>query len=197
MSEFTAIRAVTETLSTLLEEHITNSTDLQLAGVAIELNSPKEMRATPPKSGVSLWLYRVTRNGDTLNGPPLRVGPDEELPRPLPLDLHYLVTPMTGNEEDEQMLLGRVLQTLNDHTVIRGTDLQGDLAGEDTQLRVNLEQLTLEELTRVWSALEEPYQLSVSYQIQVVNVSTAHEPVRTAPVLVEETEYDQILEVLA
>ena len=197
MSEFTAIRAVTKTLRALLEDHITNSTDLQLNGVPIELHSPKEMRAAPPKSGVSLWLYRATRNGDTLNGAPIRIAPDEELPRPLPIDLHYLVTPMTGTEEDERMLLGRVLQSLNDHTVVRGSDLQDDLAGEDTQLRVNLEQLTLEELTRVWTALEEPYQLSVSYQVQVVNIDTAHEPLRSSPVLVEDTEYDQIVEVLA
>ncbi len=198
MSEFTAIRAVSRTLQALLQAHITNSPDPQLRNVPIDLSSPREMRdAAAPNTGpngISLWLYRVTRNGDLLNEPPVPV--DDQLPRqPLPVDLFYLVAPITRTPENEQALLGRVLQVFSDHGVLRGSDLRDDLAGEPTELRLTLETLSLEELTRVWSALEESYQLSASYRVQVVRIDSGHEPLRTSPVRTRRARHDQVLEV--
>ena len=185
MSEFTAIRAVSRTLRELLEEHITNSPLPQVSNVPIVLVSPRELRdasrpPTPP-NGVSLWLYRVARNPDLLNHAPEVV--DSSVRRhPIPVDLHYLISPIAATPDNEQALLGRVLQVLSDHAIVRGADLRDDLAGEDTELRVTLETLSLEELTRIWSALDESYQLSVSYRVQVVAVESGHEPVQRRPV---------------
>jgi hypothetical protein len=113
MSEFTAIRAVTRTLQTLLQQHITDSPDPQLQGVPISLSSLKELRdaATPPNppNGISLWRYCIARNADLLNQLPERVD-DQTVRQPLPVDLYYLVAPITANRENEQVLLGRVLQ---------------------------------------------------------------------------------------
>lgn len=195
MSEFTAIRAVTKTLQALLEQHITNSPEPQLNGVPIDLSSPKEMRVAAgmnQPNGISLWLYRFTRNGDVLNHPPERVD-DELRPQPLPIDLYYLVAPITATPDAEQALLGRVLQVFADHAILRGPDLRDDLEGEPAELRLTLETLTLEELTRVWDALAEPYQLSASYRVQVVRIDSAREPLRASPVLTKRSRYDQIL----
>jgi Pvc16 N-terminal domain len=198
MSEFTAIRAVSKTLQALLQDHITNSPDPQLANVPIDLSSPREMRdaAGPNNSpnGISLWLYRVTRNGDLVNEPPMPI--DSTLPRqPLPIDLFYLVAPITTTPDNEQALLGRVLQVFTDHGILRGADLKDDLVGEPNELRLTLETLSLEELTRIWSALQESYQLSASYRVQVVRIDSGHEPYRVSPVRQRRTRHDQILEV--
>lgn len=196
MSEFTAIRAVSATLKALLQDHITNSPDPQLANVPIDLSSPREMRdaAGPNNSpnGISLWLYRVSRNGDLVNEPQLPV--DDQLPRqPLPIDLFYLVAPITTTPDNEQALLGRVLQVFHDHSILGGPDLKDDLAGEATELRLTLETLSLEELTRIWSALQESYQLSASYRVQVVRIESGHEPSRSSPVRQRRTRHDQIV----
>jgi hypothetical protein len=185
-------------LQSLLQDHITNSPDPQLSNVPIDLASPREMRdAAGPNNtpnGISLWLYRVARNGDVLNQPQVPVG--DELPRPpLPLDLFYLVAPITATPDNEQALLGRVLQVFSDHSILRGSDLKDDLTGEPTELRVTLETLSLEELTRIWSALEESYQLSSSYHVQVVRIESGHEPLRASPVRQRRMRHDQILEV--
>jgi Pvc16 N-terminal domain len=198
VSEFTAIRAVSKTLQELLQAHITNSPDPQLRNVAIDLSSPREMRdaAGPQRTpnGISLWLYRVSRNGDVLNEPQVPV--DDQLPRqPLPVDLFYLVSPITRTPDNEQALLGRVLQVFSDHSILRGTDLKDDLAGEPTELRLTLETLSLEELSRIWSALSESYQLSASYRVQVVRIDSGFEPLRTSPVRQRRIRHDQILEV--
>jgi len=192
MSDFTAIRAVTDTLKSILELGITQSADPQLNGIAIDLRSPKEMRADQV-SGISLWLYRVARDADLLNCQPERLSPTLFRRASIPVRLYYLITPLVVKPEDRQTLLGRVIQLLNDHSQLRGSDLQDSLAGSDEQFRIVLETLTLEELTRVWYSLSEPYDLSVSYEVQVVKIDTDEEAVEAPPVLVRNAGYKQIV----
>lgn len=194
MSEFTAIRAVSKTLKEILEAHITNSSDPQLKNISINLSTPREMRKEK-KTGISIWLYRVARNADLLNRPAERPTPNRMLRRPLPLDLYYLVTPLTDDPESEQALLGRVLQVFNDHSILRGGDLRDTLEGSDEELRLVLEALSLEEITHVWNALNESYQLSVSYMIQLLTIDSDLEPVETSPVISNQKGYKQTLSI--
>ncbi len=180
MSDFSAIRWASRSLQGVLQA--------ALPGVTIDLRTPKEMDQNQNAQGVSLWLYRVVRNPDLLNQPLPRPAPNQILRGVLPLDLYYLLTPLRRDVEDEQMLLGRAMQTLSDHPVLRGSDLVGSLAGSDVQLRV-----TLEEITRVWTALQEPYRLSVSYHVQAVIIESDLEPIQTAPVLRRRETFDQIV----
>ena len=193
MSDFTVVRAVTETLFNILKEGITNSPDPQLNGVAIDLRSPKEMRADNNTTGISFWLYRITRDADMLNNPPERPSPNQIKRQGLPVHLYYLVTPLVTKPEDRQTLIGRVLQLFNDHAILRGADLQDSLIGSTEQFRVTLETLTLEELTRIWFSLSEPYDLSVSYEVQVVKIDSDLEALQQSPVLVRQSGYTQIV----
>lgn len=196
MSDFTAISAMSASLKSILADGITNNPDPQLTGVPVHLLSPKEMRdSLDKKTGISLWLYRVARNGDLQNAPPRFVPPNQITRHALPLDMHYLVTPIMEKAEDEQTLLGRVAQLFNDHTVVRGASLQATLKNSGQEFRLNLETLTLEELTRVWHALAEPYQLSLSYLVQLVSIDSARELAQASPTMTRETSYTQIISV--
>lgn len=195
MSDFTAIEGVTDTLAKILADGITNSSNPQLHGVAIDLRSPKEMREANNATGISLWLYRVTRDADMLNDRPERISPTQIRRSSLPIHLYYLVTPMVSDVGDRQVLIGRVLQLFNDHAILRGADLQDSLAGNTDEFRVTLETLTLEELTRVWFSLSEPYDLSVSYEVQVVKIDTDLEAVEGSSVLTRNAKFAQIVEV--
>lgn len=197
MSRYDALQGISLTLQNLLETHITDSTDPGLQGVPIFLRSPREMRGNDDLqgvNGVSLWLYRTERFAYTLNKPPVREAADRLQREPLPVNLYYLVTPVTENPSDEQLLLGKVLEVFNDHQTLRGPVLQGGLEGGDEELRLTLEPLTLEELTRVWDALKEPYSLSMSYLVQTVDIDSAREPRAVAPVLERRSRYDQIVD---
>jgi hypothetical protein len=195
MSDYPVISAVSQTLRTLLTSDITQSTDSQIKNVPIELLSPKEMQDNNETLGVSVWLYRVSRMGDLLNEPPQRISPTQIARTPLPLLLYYLVTPVSTDPLTRHALLGKVMQVLNDHAILRGADLQGILQGTTDQLRVVLETLSLEDLSLVWDALSEPYQLSVSYMVQMVQIDSAMEPVQVSPVLQRDATYTQILSV--
>jgi hypothetical protein len=196
MSDYTVIGAASQTLQQILRKNITASTDPYLSGIDIFLLSPKEMEETPADAtGVSLWLYKVSRMAEMLNEPPERKVANQVIRTPLPVLLYYLVTPISADPLARHVLLGKVLQVFNDNAILRGLDLQGVLAGTTEQLRVNLEALSLEELSLVWEALSEPYQLSVTYLVQVVKIDSDLEPVKSSLVIEKESKYTQILNV--
>jgi uncharacterized protein DUF4255 len=106
---------------------------------------------------------------------------------PLPLRLHYMITPITsranqGDPETEQYVLGKVMQILHSRPVLRGADLRGEFVGSDVELTVRLETLNLDEIARVWDALEGSYQLCVSYEVSVVNIDSMLEAQAFTPV---------------
>lgn len=191
MSDFSAISAVSLTLRNLLNTNITLSTGV-LGGIAIDLRSPREMQEAGA-SGVSVWLYKVSRLAEMLNEPPERKGPGQLQRAPLPVQLFYLVTPVLVDPITSHTVLGRVLQVFHDNAILRGGDLQGVLGGTTEQLRVNMEALTIEELSLIWDALSEPYQLSVTYQVQVVKIDSDLEPLHASPVLNRNLESSQII----
>lgn len=141
----------------------------------VPLETPQEMIAAS-RQGLSVWLYRVTRDDNRLNDPPtirtLPSGHVEVLPPPLPLRLHYLITPIASGSADspetEQRILGRALQLFHTYPILAGAMLRSELAGSDAEIHVHLEALGLEEITRVWEALEGSYQLLVSYEVKLL-----------------------------
>lgn len=192
MSEYTVLRAASRTLHALLKREITDSGEPEISGITIELRSPKELRVSGVQTAVSLWLYRVTRNAELLNAPPERLSATEVRGPGLPLTLHYLVTPFAEDTAVEQVLLGRALQVLQDHAIVRGADFADSLVGERAELRVTLDTLPLEELTRVWDALKEPYELSASYRVQVLTIDSDREPLQVSPVVERRVGLSQI-----
>jgi len=186
MSEFTAVRAVSQTLKELLEAHIT------LPTVQVFLTSPKEMQQND-QTGISIWLYRITRNEFLLNQPRRRPTNSQTSRPSMPINLHYLITPLMSDPRDEQLLLGLVLQVFNDHATVRGTDLRDALLGGDEELRLSFEAPSLEDLTRIWGALQEPYQASLTYLVQSLLIESDHEPEVAAPVMERETTTTEIV----
>lgn len=198
---YKVLRATSKTLAGYLEQQFQADTELRTffsggGGMVVSLNTPEEMNENNTQ-GLSVWLYRVVRDDQRLNDPPRRVSPNQSLLPPLPVRLHYLMTPITtGNQsagpETEQLILGKVLQAFHSHPELRGTDLKEELAGTDAELQIRLEPMSLEEITRVWEALEGSYQLSVSYEVSLVTIEAATEPERIPAVEVVAPEYGLI-----
>jgi len=189
----TVLRATSLTLVAVLEDSLRSDPvlrhlfDIHSAGhMVVTLNTPEEMRQRK-EEGLSVWLYRVVRDDVRANDPPVRTDPTHLLPPPLPLRLHYLMTAVTqraegATPENEQLILGKVLQRFHTHPELRGADLRDDLQGTDASLHVRLESLTLDEATRVWDALKASYQLSVSYEVTLANILAEVVPERIVPV---------------
>ena len=198
---YTALRATSQTIVEYIRrsfESDSNLSDFFGGGtMAVSLNTPQEMTNNNVE-GLSVWLYRVMRDEHRLNIPPERINKNQVRRIPLPVRLYYLITPIVTNENDsspetEQIVLGKVLQIFHDHPKFRGTDLQSDFEGSAVELNIRLEPLSLEEITRVWDALDRSYQLSVSYEVSVVYIHSAKEPYEVSPVEVAIPEYGVIV----
>jgi hypothetical protein len=193
---FTHIRAASLTLQKVLERSVradpglAQMFDPSLGGNAIVSLATPDGMETAGDIGLSMWLFRLIRDEQTLNEPPRRVPPNLIRRQPLPVRAHYLMTPIiTGNAkmpapEAEQLIIGRVLQTFHDEPLISGPDLAGSYQGTAVELAVRLETLGLDETSRIWEGLERSYQLSVSYEVAVVVIGSALSPVSAPAVKV-------------
>jgi hypothetical protein len=201
---YTSIYAASVALSSYLEAELASvpGPDLGFSGGprVVVLNSPYELREEIKQEGLSVWLYRIERDENRVNVPPVRLPGDRLKPPPLPLRLHFLMTPVTfkgtgASPDVDQMMLGRVMQALHTRPILQGADWAGTfLEGSDAQLHLHLETLPLDELSRVWDALEGSFTLAVSYEATIVNIDVATEPVRISPVQIALPEVSVILE---
>lgn len=161
----------------------------------VSLNSPQEL-VDLQSQGLSVWLYYLERDAERLNAPPERVSYNQLRRTPLPLRLHYLMTPILSgdNPETEQLILGKVLQILHDRSTLRGADLRDSFTGTDVELNIRMESVSLEQVSEMFDALDQPYQLAVSYEVSVVLIETDLEPEIGPPVAEVITEAGVIVE---
>jgi hypothetical protein len=171
MPDFGVIADVSETLQVVLTDALSTLAPGPPVAEVHDLATPGA--TNPPR--VTLFLFEVGEDAAQRNRPAVRgvVPPNltSEKP-PMALRLRYLVTPWSGDLFTDHRMLGRVLQMLYDEAILHGPQLQGGLAGTSQALKVTLAQLTLEERTRIWHAVQQPYRLSVTYEIRVVNLDS-------------------------
>jgi Pvc16 N-terminal domain len=174
------IRSVSEALRRILWDAIAAddvTRQIVVARENIVFLNPTQT-ASDSSRRLSLWLYQVVEDEFVKNQPMLRAElPDptdargrhrDEFP-PMALDLMYLLTPFAQTGESDHLLLGKAIQALYDSASTVMTDVSAGVAEE---LRIVFHRHTLEELTRIWDALKEPYRLSVCYQVKVTRVDS-------------------------
>jgi len=147
--------------------------------------------AQDPAHHLSLWLYRITENEFMKNLPaPAEAKVRVQRGSPLALDLSYLITPFTSSGENDQVLMGMTMQVLHDNASIYVRDPLNLVVDE---IRVILCRLPLEEVTRIWEALQEPYRLSVCYLVRVIRIDSTQLD-ESAPILDLTTGLTQLVE---
>jgi hypothetical protein len=170
MSSYAVIAAVSNALRTILADaYLADPVIAPIVGPdpAIVFTNPTET-VRDSSNRLSLWLYQVTENEFLKNQPPARANGPQLIPEtPLALNLYYLITPFAG--EADHLLLGLTMRILYDNAIVRLHRPEDSIAEE---LRIILCRLSLEELTRIWEALREPYRLSVCYQVRLVHIDS-------------------------
>ncbi len=171
MSSYTVLSAVSKALRNILWDAVRQ--DPALVGIvpsqsAIVFLNPTET-ARDSANRLSIWLYQVTENEFAKNQPSVRGNGHGLVKPPLVLNLHFLMTPFGDTAEASLLLLGEVMQVLYDNAIVVLRDANDSVFEE---LRITMSRLTLEELTRVWEALIEPYRLSVCYEVRVMHIDS-------------------------
>jgi Pvc16 N-terminal domain len=149
-----------------------------------------DLSSTPPTDPprVTLFLYDIVEEPTVRNRAKTTEVVGNELrvrKQPLGLCLHYMMTAWGGDRSTEQRMLGRVLQMLYDDAILDGPELAGVLSGTESELRVSLSTMRIDDRARVWWAINQPYRLSVNYEVRVVDIDPTVEQA-SAPVHVRD-----------
>ena len=161
---YTVISDVSETLIELLKDNLTPEPISNKENIVV--CSPAEKG----DSQLSLYLYNIAENGFNreVNMIPMEDG-NLRFP-PKSFYLHYLLTAYSTSELsskvlDEHKILGKAIQVILDNPILRGNMLKGSLNGSDTEVKIEVKNLTYDEMMRVWHFSDVPYRLSVAYTV--------------------------------
>jgi hypothetical protein len=168
MSDSLAIAAVTSAL----RQRLQRAFDASLPGTRVTIRPPDRARDSQAGNQVNLFLFQASPNASWRNvvtEPPRPGGP---LQPPLALNLLYLLSAHGRDDDDPEpfshRLLGEAMRILHEQSVL-------ELAGGVERVRVTLQPLTLEEMTKLWTIFQTPYRLSVVYEATVVLIDRAPE----------------------
>lgn len=213
MSSALAIASVTAVLKDLLNNGlIDNDINKVVSGeVTVSALSPDKLESTAANapSQLNLFLYNVSPNcgwrnrefpshdarGDRISNPPLA------------LNLHYLLTAYGQQELDAEILLGYGMQLLHETPVLSraairrslmpptpvggGTSIPealrdlstSELAEQFEQIRITPEYLSVEEISKLWTAFGSKYRPTAGYLITVVLIESQQSTRTPLPVL--------------
>lgn len=135
-------------------------------------SSPKEIKDDNLPALLSVYLYRVVENPFVKNQFPLPGSGGMFRRPPLALDLNYMITPLLKDPGDRQIVLGKVMSVLYDRAILEGSDLISPFDSAGEAVRMTLNPVPLEEITKVWQAMELDYKLSACYIARVTFIDS-------------------------
>lgn len=162
--KYTAIAQISRQLVELLQRELTP--DLIRKADSVGLCSP----GNQGNYSLGVYLYSVEQSENARISGRLNETLFSEKYPPLVLDLFYMITPYLKSDvkflfEEEQTLLGRILQVINDHHVLAQQ--------EDELVTLELCNPTLEEREKIWNAPSQPYRVSIFVAARAVVLESA------------------------
>lgn len=188
-----AIAAVSMTLQRLLAERMAPAPH-SVTPPVVTIGAPPETTDELESPQVNLFLYRVCENAALQSEPPRRRGQRGGFGKPpLALDLHFLLTaygqsntdsagpqPAVRDEIIAHQLLGDAMRILHDYAILTpsirdkrgGSILEAPLGASPERVKLTLQPLSLEDLSKVWTALSRPFRASAAYEATVVLIDS-------------------------
>jgi hypothetical protein len=190
MAGNTALKDVGDTLISLLRDKMKDLPD-----DSIELGSPGEIKKDVR---ISLFLYKINDNVHLKNQEMQQTGSSSFRFPPLSLDLFYMLTSHPSQENTEKtleahLLLGRAMQVFYDNTVLSGSTLKGSLAAKNEELRIILDNLSIDDMTKIWSTFQgKPYKPFACYIVSPVMIDSTRD-MNIQRVISRDTGYDKMI----
>ena len=193
MSDYTAIRGVTLSLKTLLDDSLNIAPPPpDRLNAAITISRP-DVTQSVTGNRLNLFLFQVIENQFIANQEDPRLGTTRDYGHPpLSLNLHYLLTPFSTDidETEAHRILGAAMRVLRDNAILLPTLLTStaqpvldtSLLTALEHLRISLLPLTLDVLSKIWTGAEESMRLSVAYEVTVIQIDSLQPRVSPLPV---------------
>ena len=200
MSNALAIASVTAVLKDLLNNGVIDHQLSGVVGeVTVSALPPDRLliAGQAETSRINLFMYHVTPNQGWRNVslPSRNADGDRTSNPPLGLNLHYLLSTYGANEFDAEVLLGYAMQLLHETPVLTRESIRrtlapaspvngavlppplnalvaSELADQVEQIRVVPETMSLEEVSKLWTAIQSHYRPTAAYQASVVLIES-------------------------
>ena len=198
MSSPAAVAAATMTIQAILNNGIV--ADPNLADATVTLLPPDKARVgNTTANQLNLFLYQILPDAGWRNmNIPTQVASGESGVPPLALSLFYLITAF-GRDNDATVpfghyLLGKAMSILYDHALLGPQEIQmataASLPGNnlDTQfdrVRITMQPLSIEEISKLWTGFATQYRLSVAYEVSVALIDSTQAARTPLPVLTQ------------
>jgi hypothetical protein len=193
-----AIAATTLTLQAILQSTIVSDpADTDLTDTTVTILPPDKARGSGNANQLNLFLYQILPNAAWRNmNIPSQVATGETGNPPLALTLHYLLTAF-GKDNDTTLpfghhLLAKAMSILYDHALLGPDEIRAatsatfpgsDLDKQIERVRITLQPMSLEEISKLWTGLVTQYRLSVGYEVSVMLIDSAQAKKTPLPVL--------------
>jgi len=195
MSESTAIGKVSESLRNLLEGEMKLKPKLEVTVLAPDEGGND--------SRINLFLYKVQENPALKNMDwQIKPGsPNQLVPPPLSLNLFYLMTAykrndsQTGNSLAHE-ILGDAMRVFYENPIVPREYLPRGLKDSREQVKIMLNTLDLDELSKVWATFTKAFRLSVLYEVSVVQLDMLSESERAMAERVQTIGVPEVKDVL-
>ena len=200
MSSALALASVTYVLTDLLNDGLINHNVSEAISGLVKITAlPPDIALEPTadkSTKLNLFMYQATPNQGWRNaGFPSRDSRGDHINNPpLALDLHYLLTAYATEELHAEILLGYGMQLLHENPVIAreairkslkavsasGSGLpdklkslaDSELADQIEQIKIALQPMNTDEVSKLWSAFQSKYRPTVAYLVSVVLIES-------------------------
>ncbi|QSQ27592.1 DUF4255 domain-containing protein [Pyxidicoccus parkwayensis] len=188
MSNSLSVAAITATLRTLLFSHLQGD----FPDVDVTTMPPDKARSKDATHHqINIFLFQVTHNPNLRNMEmPTQGRMNEGGFSPLALRLSYMLTAYAPADDDvaAHKVLGKAMLVLHDHAVLGPEELRTSLPGNDLyqqveRVRITPDQLSLEDVSKMWTAFQSQYRISVIYQVSAVLIESTRARRSPLPVL--------------
>ena len=150
----------------------------------------------PENYQITVWIYNIEEQRDGNSGSGYISDPDDptiERFAPMRLRLHVLISahskaPSVQKYADEYRLIGKAMQLLRDNSLIPPRFLSGSAADQNEPILIELENLSVEEMTQIWNNSQKS--LRPSFGIAVSQIMMKSNRTRTAGARVVSAEFD-------
>jgi uncharacterized protein DUF4255 len=193
VSTYKSIAGVSQSLVNLLGDRMVEPATITLAPPDVTVEQTGDTR-------LNVYLYHLSENGFLKNQEiPGEGHPGAYGRPPLSINLHYIFTALAHTETvgdadmKAQLVLGDAMRVLHDYPVVSAnlmqlkspgkTILDLSLLDEFEQIKLTLQPKSLEEISKIWTALPQVnFRRSVVYEVSVVQIESQQERTSGPPV---------------
>jgi hypothetical protein len=174
MADYTAIVETGESLVAFLRDKLTPEPISDRERIA--LCSPYESE----NNQLTVSLFHVEE--EPQNGAPPYYAPSRDLERAQPssYQLSYILTahssaPAQMKDADRYRVIGAALQNLKDSPVLAREYLAGSLSSSGAVLRLSVERVNFEQMSKIWNNTTIQYKLSIVCRVSGVSIDSKRE----------------------